>query len=349
MPTSATRTNFRNTAAASARAMVASKGGSPAQQQTSANAAAAAADLMSAADAPSDEAASQLQSIAQNHPIAFSAAVALMVSGAYAKWEGGGGDGALNPIGGIKRRKPFPVKILPGMVALLNGAGSLTFAPQEEFEAFRLCVPSGQPSLPAFITQLQAGDRNMQAQSGRIPAACLSELTDLGRIDFPILKLAQTISMQIVGGVNVGTPEFCAVLLGYARGRNRVLPDGAEILGERLEPFDVTVVPANGVAELKLQPQRNIILRRIGLDDTVANFASMYITYINVQDNPQFTSNVEIPAKLFSELAQDDWLDFDMCALGGLITIGLRNANAAPVTVQGVAVADLVKLAGEGR
>jgi hypothetical protein len=339
---------LRNTAAANARAAVAAAGGSPAAQQTSANAAAAAADLMSDPSVPSADAATKLQTIAQNHPIAFQSASQLLVSGIFSKWEADDG-GAMNPVGGPTRRKPYPVKILPALCTIANTAGSLTWSPQEEFEAFRLCIPSGQASLPAFIQQLQAGDRMMQAQSGRIPAACLSEKSDLGRIDFPPIKLGETISCAVSGAPS-GTPEFCAVLLGYAKGKPRKMPDGAELLYERVEPFDVTSVPSLGTATITLQPQRNIIMRRLGLDDTVANFANLFVTFINVQDDPQFVSGVEIPAQLFSELAQDDWLDFDMCQLGGQITIGLRNSHTSlAVTAQGMALADLVRLPGDSR
>jgi hypothetical protein len=348
MPTQQVRTKFRNNAAATARATVAGNGGSPAQQQTSANAAAKAADLMTSDELPTAEASAQLQQLAATHPTAFAAAAAMLVSGLYAKWESEDG-GAMNPIGGPSRRKPFPVKILPAVCNLVNTAGALSWAPQEEFEAFRLCIPSGQPSLPAFITQLQAGDRMMQAQSGRIPSACLSEKCDLGRIDFPPVRLGETLSCSISGGA-AGTPEFCAILLGYAKGKPRKLPDGSELLYERVEPFDVTVVPALGTNVITLQPQRNIILRRLGLDDTVANFANLYVTYINVQDDPQFVTGSELPAQLFSELAQDDWLDFDMCSLGGLITIGLRNSHATlAVTAQGMALADIVRTPNDNR
>ena len=184
------RLQSRNVAAANARATVAAAGGSPAAQQTSANAAAAASDLMTDNAVPTADAAAQLHTIAQNHPIAFKAAVELIVSGAYAKWEGNDG-GALNPIGGPSRRKPYPVKILPAMCTIANTAGSLTWSPQEEFEAFRLCVPSGQASLPAFIQQLQAGDRMMQAQTGRIPAACLSKNPTSGASIFRPFALAR--------------------------------------------------------------------------------------------------------------------------------------------------------------
>ncbi len=338
---------MRNAAAQRAQQVVAANGGTPAQQATSANAASKAADLMTDPSVPTDQAAAQLQTIAQNHPIAFKSAAELVVSGAFAKWEAE--DSKMNPIGGPSRRKPFPVKILPALTTLANNAGTLTWTPQEEFEGFRLCVPTGQPALPCYFTQLQAGDRIMQAQAGRIPSACWSEKSDLGRIDFPIVRLGETLTCAVSGGA-AGTPELCAVILGYARGKPRKLPEGAQLLYERIEPFDVTVVAPLGTATITLQPQRHIILRRLGLDDTQTNFANLYVTFINVQDDPQFVQGTELPAQLFSELAQDDWLDFDMCQLGGTITIGLRNSNTSQsVTAQGMALCDLVRLPGDAR
>lgn len=336
---------FRQTAAQNAAQIVAANGGGAAAQTATANAASAAASLLANPNAPN--AGAQLSAIQQQNPVAFAVAAQLVVSGAFAKWEAD--SAAMNPIGGPLRRKPFPVKILPAQTTLASGLGTLTWNPQEEFEAFRLCVPTGQASLPAFFNQLQAGDRMMQAQTGRVPAACWSEKSDLGRIDFPIVKLGETITMSVTGGT--GSNELCAVLLGYARGKPRKLPAGAQLLYERVEPFDVTNVAPLGTATITLNPQRNIVMRRLGLDDTVTGFSSLFVTSINVQDDPQFTgSGAEIPAQLFSELAQDDWLDFDMCQLGGSITIGLRNANTSlTVVAQGMALCDLVRLQGDAR
>lgn len=340
--------NLSRRASALAMAASASAGGNPAQQAAAANAAADAAVIV-AGNTGLDPAtaAAQLGQIASKHPVAFAVAMMLAPTGQWAKWEK---DSSMNPIGGPDRRKPFPVKFLPANTNLLNGIGTFTFAPQEEFEAFRLCVPSGQAPGPMTFTQLQAGDRLMQAQSGRVPSSCWSEKSDLGRIDFPIVRLGETITMQVQQVTPSGTPEASAVLFGYARGKGRKLPDGAQLLYERVEPFDVTVIAPLGTATVSLQPQRNIIMRRIGVDDTALNAANLFITSINVQDDPQYVGNAEIPASLFSELAQDDWLDFDMCQLGGLITIGVRNTNTSQSAVfQGMALCDLVRLPGDAR
>jgi hypothetical protein len=301
----------------------------------------------SAMASPGDAKSAQaLAAAADANPTAFHIAARMLATGLGAKWESE--SDSLNPVGGIKRRKPFPVKLLPATVTPSSNAGQLTWTPQEEFEGFRLCVPSGQPCLPGYATQLQAGDRLMVAQSGRIPLSLLSEKSDLGRIDLPIVRLGETITMQ-VNGMNANS-ELGAVIWGYARGKSRTLPEGAEILYERWEPFDSLVVAAASTATFNLQPQRNIIMRRIGFDDTVSNFANLYVTFINVQDDPQYTQNVEIPAQLFSELAQDDWLDFDTCQLGGIISIGLRNSNTSQnVTAQGMAVSDIVQLPSDVR
>jgi len=347
MTTALTLRRFRQQAASNAAQVVAAAGGSAADSQAAANAAASAASLMADPSTESTQAAAQLATIQQSQPVAFAVAAQLIVSGAFAKWEAE--DSKMNPIGGPSRRKPFPVKLLPATVVLTAaGGGQIVWAPQEEFEAFRICVPSGQPSLPCFFNQLQAGDRLMMAQSGRMPSACWSEKSDLGRIDFPIVRLGETLQATITGGV--ATTELAAVLLGYARGKPRKLPDGAELLYERVEPFDVTVVAAASVATITLQPQRHIVIRRIGFDDTQAQFANLYCTSINVQDDPQFVIGSEFPLQLFSELAQDDWLDFDMCQLGGTITIGLRNSHATlAATAQGLALVDIVRLPGDAR
>jgi hypothetical protein len=342
---------FRAQAAANAAQMTAAAGGSPAAQQSASNAAASAASLLSDTTSDPTQVATQLSTIAQSQPIAFAAASQLVVSGAFAKWEAE--SSVMNPIGGPTRRKPFPVKILPAQsTATASGTGTLTWTPQEEFEGFRLCVPSGQAGLAAagatYFAQLQAGDRLMQAQSGRVPAACWSEKSDLGRIDFPITRLGETLTMTYTGAT--ASTELCAVILGYARGKARKLPDGAILLYERVEPFDVTAVAPGATGTITLQPQRNIVMRRIGFDDTVSGFSGLFVTSINVQDDPQFTGTAEIPAQLFSELAQDDWLDFDMCQLGGEVTIGLRNANTSlTINVQGMALVDLVRLPGDAR
>jgi len=193
-------------------------------------------------------------------------------------------------------------------------------------------------------------NRMMQAQSGAVPSACWSEKTDLGRIDFPIVRLGETITLNVTQVTPAGTPEVGAILFGYARGKARKLPEGAQLLYERVEPIASLSVPALTAATVTLQPQRNIVMRRLGLDDTATNFGNLYVTSINVQDDPQFVGGTEIPAQLFSELAQDDWLDFDMCQLGGTITIGVRNNNTSQAAiVQGMALCDLVRLPGDAR
>jgi hypothetical protein len=275
--------------------------------------------------------------------VAAQAAASLLATGEAAKW---GRTGAMNPISAAMRRKTQPVKILPASVTTnAQGTGQLTFTPQEPFEGFRICVPSSQGN--GYISQLTAGDRLMVAQSGRIPFACLNEKSDVGRIDFPLVSLGEVISAQISGAT--ANTEIGAVIIGYGS-RPRVLPQGSEILYQRFEPFDVTADGGAATATITLAPQRHVIIRRIAFDDTVANFsAGIYVTSINVQDLPQFVGNVEIPAQLFSELAVDDWLDFDLCQLGGTITIGLRNANANAINVQGVAEVDVVRMPGEPR
>jgi hypothetical protein len=170
----------------------------------------------------------------------------------------------------------------------------------------------------------------------------------MGRIDFPIVKLGELISMSISGATSGAT--VTGVLFGYARSKSRMLPEGAEVLGMRYEPFDVTAVPPAGTATITLQPQRHIILRRLAFDDTVASFTNLSLVSLNVQDDPQYVSGFPIPLSLFSELAQDDWLDTDLCQLGGTITMVISNSNTSvTVTAQGMAVCDLVRLQGDPR
>lgn len=295
---------------------------------------------------PSDENNAMVSNTASRLPygaMAAQAAATLLATGESAKW---GRTGSLNPLSAVLRREGQPVKILPANVTVnAQGAGQLTWNPQEPFEGFRLVIPSSQGV--GYLSQLTAGDRLMVTQSGRIPFNCLSEKTDVGRIDFPLISLGEVISAQVSGAT--ANAEIGGVVIGYGS-RPRVLPAGSEILYQRFEPFDVTADGGSNTALITLQPQRHCIIRRIAFDDSVANFsAGIYVTSINVQDMPQFTSNVEIPAQVFSELAIDDWLDFDLCQLGGTITIGLRNANANAINVQGVAEVDVVRMPGEPR
>lgn len=266
-------------------------------------------------------------------------AVATLVgAGIFAKW----GDSLnVNPISNIARRRDRPVKFLVSNITLsAAGAGTFSWAPQEQFEGYRVCVPSGQGA--GFINQLVAGDRLMLTQVNRVPFNVLRENSDCGKIDLPLVKLGETISAQVTGGT--ANAEVTGVIIGFGE-RKRVLPDGATVAYERWHPFDVTSVGGSTTATINLQPQRNEILRRIVFDDSTANFANLFVTSITVQDMPQqIGPNAEVLAQLFGELAQDDWMDFDLCQLGGIISIGLRNSNANAVNAQGMALVDVVNL-----
>ena len=280
-------------------------------------------------------------------------AATLVATGEAAKW---GITGAVNPIGSLSRRAARPIKILAENVTLsAAGAGNVVFSPQEPFEGFRVCVPSGQIALPAnstcLISQLTAGDRLMFESAGSVPANVLRENADTGRIDLPVVSLGEQISFAVAGGT--ANAEFGAAILGYGS-RQRVLPDGAEVLYTRWVPMPVTTVPGSGtgggLTVMNIAPQRHVVPRRIAFDDGVANFSSLWFQYMNVQDIPQFVgTSAEIPCQLFGELGQDDWTDHDMCQLGGTISIGLRNANANTVQAQGFLLCDVIRLQGEAR
>lgn len=321
----------------------------------------AVANVAEAASNPGDADSAQAVSEATvQNPLVAAIAHHMLATAGWALWEAR--DDAMNPVSGIKRRKPFPVKLLPANATLTNGAGVIEWEPQEEFQGFRVCFPSSnfnveedlaQDASPTsgYMNQFMVGDRLMQAQSGRLPLACLSEFSDMGRIDLPICRLGELITASI-SGVTLGndSTELEGVIFGYARGKNRILPEGAEILGDRWEPFDVTEIAPGEQVSILLNPQRHIILRRIAVDMSQPGMGNVQVNAINVQDDPQFVVGFNIPVSLFNAMGQDEWLDFDLCQLGGEIAIVVTNTDTSITAVfQGFAICDLVRLKSDPR
>lgn len=265
-----------------------------------------------------------------------------------AKW---GTTDALNPISNLRRRASQPTRFLPAFATLsAAGAGTLTWEPQEGFDGYRVCVPSGQAGLPCELSNFVVGDQLMLTQSGNIGAELLNEQSDLGRIDLPHMDVGVTASMQVTGGV--ASKDIGAVIVGWGS-IPRVLPPGSQVLYQRWEPMTAVNVPAGGTATITLTPQRNIVLRRIGLDygpTQTGVLGSLYVQQIYVQDRPQLEGSVNLPVKLFNEMGVDEWLDTDMCQLGGDIAIMLVNTDGVnAIEVEGLAVVDVVRLAGQAR
>jgi len=261
-------------------------------------------------------------------------------------------EGRMDPKSSLRRWRANPTRFL-GATTVLSaaGAGTLEFDPQETFDGYKLVVPSLQAALPAQLSNFVVGDQEMITETNNIGSELVSEQSDLGRIDMPRMELGMKAFLDVTEGV--ASKEIAAVILGYGVAARAKLPEGAELLYTRMEPMGQVALAAGGTGTFKLEPQRNVFLRRLGFGygaTQTGSLGSVYVTNISVQGRPQLEGGIEIPLMLFNILGIDEWIDSDLCLLGGKIEIDLRNADGTnPIDVDGLATVDVVRLAGQPR
>lgn len=239
------------------------------------------------------------------------------------------GFNSLNPVSNARRLRPFPVKMLvQNATTTAAGAATLTFTPQEDFQAFRLCFPSSSFTALATFTNLLVGDQLMTTTTAALSCALFDERSDGGYIDFPKLRAALSISMTIAGGG--AAKEISAALLGYALGRKRVI--NREIEGMKLIGIPTqTITHGAAAAAVNIVPQSDGVIRRIGIDDTQTNWASasMYCQGITIGDVPQLVgSAAEFPFQMFRSVAEFSWVDFDPHTAGQTVSLTAINRDA---------------------
>lgn len=257
----------------------------------------------------------------------------------YAGWEA---DGVVNPVAALAR-KPYPIHILPGVQASdATGAATITFTPQEDFQAFLLTFPSTVDT-SGYLTALSVGTRLIGVNPGtKVPLEVFSEKTDGRRFDFPFAKATQQIVATITGGPT--SVNLYACLLGYAPLPARIAANMNAMHQARMGYVGLgsTTVPIAGSSTINIVPQEIFKLRRMLLNSSATNFANLIITGLVVGTNMQTSQNANFPASLFSELAIDDWIDFDVCPATTTIAITVSNTNTSQSAVfEGAGVGDV--------
>lgn len=225
----------------------------------------------------------------------------------------------LNPEDTLRRF--FRVYLCPGTIA----GGVITFSPQRRCVPIRLLVASGTAGV---VTGLQAGVEQYFAAAGSVPAACYSELAEqTGWLRPIICDVGNTVTATttIANGTAIGL--FCFDLSE----KGMVSPPMGK---PRAIGFSQSI-PATGNATILLNPQKDFRLRRLALDQTVTNFASLTVTGLTVANDPQTEAVGSLPAQMFACNALEAMIDGDVCRVGAQIAITVANSNAAPVTAQG--------------
>lgn len=230
----------------------------------------------------------------------------------------------LNPATSLKR-KPWPVHILPASVLTdANGNGTMTWTPQEDFQAFLLTFPS-QITSTGYLTQIQVGTRLVNVASGKMPIECFSEKNDARRMDFPFAKATQQIAAQIAGGP--ASTTVYGVLLGYGVGAPMKYPVAAARMG--ILPLGTTSIASAATTTITVTPQERFKPRRVILNSTATQFGSLLITGFQIGTLVQQAQTGSYPAGVFSDLAIDDWVDFDVCPKNSNIAITVNNTSAS--------------------
>lgn len=235
----------------------------------------------------------------------------------------------LNPILGVKR-KPWPVHILPATaVTDANGNATMTWTPQEDFQAFLLTFPS-TITTQGYLTQLVVGTRLVNVASGKMPIECFGEKNDARRMDFPFAKTAQQIAATIAGGP--ASTTIYGVLLGYGVGSAARYPVSAARMG--ILPLGTTSLASGSTTTITVTPQERFKPRRVILNSQAALFSNLIITGFQIGTLVQAAATANYPASVYSDLAVDDWVDFDACPKNSNIAITVNNTSTA--TTSGV-------------
>ena len=239
----------------------------------------------------------------------------------YAGWEN---TNSLNPAVALQR-KPWPVQLLP-MSGATNAAGAVTLTaqPQNDFQGFLMIFPSVITST-GYVSQIQVGTRLVNIASGNMPIECFSEKNDARRFDFPYARATQQISVTVTGGP-ASTTLYC-IILGYVPGAPGYSNAGASPGRSGILPFGSTTLAASASATVTLTPQERFKLRRICLNSQQTNFGNILITSFQIGTRVESVQSASYPAAVYSDLAIDDWVDFDVCPKNTQIAITVTNSN----------------------
>jgi hypothetical protein len=254
-------------------------------------------------------------------------------------YEGWGNTGSVNPVAAL-RRKLWPVHILPASVLTdANGNGNLIFTPQEDFQAFLLTYPTSN-GIQGYVTNIIVGTRTVNVTSLKTPLECMGEKNDARRFDFPVARTGQQIVVQIQGAPAATT--VYAVLLGYGQGDTNQARQLARSPRSGFTGLGTTNINSGVTTTINVIPQERFKLRRLILNSQATNFGSLLIQSIQIGTRVESAQSTPYPAQVFSDLAIDDWVDFDVCPKVTTIAITVTNSNSSQTAVfEGGAVGDV--------
>lgn len=230
-------------------------------------------------------------------------------------------DMKLNPVGTLGRW--LRCYILGGVVA----NGIVTFNTQRTFLPYKMIVGSGLAT--STIARLQSGVHQYFATTDPIPCS----LFNGANYDTPYLKPLVTEVGEKITGIVTG-PAANYALLGFdlddqcmnSRRKGALMPLG----------FSQSFATAT-TADIILQTQKSMRLRRLAIDATQSGFAGCVVNSFFVGNEPQFESADGVPIEAFSSIAENMFIDGDILAVGAQARINVTvTANGGgPTVIQG--------------
>lgn len=236
----------------------------------------------------------------------------------------------LNPVTGVMR-KPYPVVPLFAQVTTAAGAttGKWQWTPTEDVYIFRLIIPSGQVTSAEITGDFIVNQRlvNVSSAAGA-PFQDFQEGSRLGKISVGLVKAGQPIVLNFSGAT--ASTTYYACLLGYGLQESKKGPrNGAAPDYMGYCPLGITTLTAGASGTISFTPVTGFRPRGFVFDHTQTNAAQVVISSITQGPRVETaTNNANCPAVIFSDLADDDFIDFDFISRNTPCTISVTNTNA---------------------